>query len=62
MLEGRIDDIVGIAVAKGLVPGVVAAVAQGDGLSVVVLTQRGANESGMPAVCDEVLPAARLAA
>jgi hypothetical protein len=30
-------------------------------LTVVVLTQRAAHETGMPAVCDEVLAAARAA-
>jgi hypothetical protein len=30
-------------------------------LTVVVLTQRAADETGMPAVCDEVLAAARAA-
>jgi CubicO group peptidase (beta-lactamase class C family) len=31
-------------------------------LTVVVLTQRAADETGLPAVCDEVLAAARAAA
>lgn len=31
-------------------------------LTVVVLTQRAADKSGMPAVCDDVLAAARAAA
>ena len=30
-----------------------------EDLTVVVLTQRGAHEQGMPAVCDEVMAAAR---
>ena len=47
MTDGeRLADIVAAAVARGDAPGVVAA---------VVLTQRAADETGMPAVCDEVL-------
>jgi hypothetical protein len=48
----KLDDRIQAAVARGDAPGVVA------DLTVVVLTQRGAYETGMPAVCEDVLRAA----
>lgn len=60
----RIDEIIENAVQQGQAPGVVAAVARGQSvpsrdLTVVVLSQRAADQAGIPAVCDDVLAAAR---
>jgi hypothetical protein len=61
MTDGeRLEDIVEAAVAQGQAPGVVAAAACGDETRIaVVLTQLAADETGMAAVCEQVLRAAR---
>jgi acyl-CoA hydrolase len=72
----RIDAILEAAVEQGQAPGVVAAVARGDtvhvatagvmvertsqDLTVVVLTQHAAD-TGLPAVCEDMLTAIRAA-
>jgi hypothetical protein len=73
----RIDAILEAAVEQSQAPGVVAAVARGDtvhvatagvmvertsqDLTVVVLTQRTSDDTGLPAVCEDVLTAIRAA-
>jgi CubicO group peptidase (beta-lactamase class C family) len=52
--DGRCTGEGGLGTAWSIVPA--------QDLTVVVLTQRAADETGMPAVCDDVLAAARAGA